>query len=137
MSNNDHSSLHSHQLTPKQEELITALLSLPSIAAAAKATGIGDKTARRWLKLEHFQEAYKTAQATQYKVALAALKEGVSDAIRTLRRNMTSEDVPPATQVRAAQIWLEQAMLIHRVEELEQKNLEIERRLEALGGKSS
>lgn len=102
------------------------MLSLPSIVAAAQAAGVNDKTARRWLKLPHFQAAYKAAQKALFDEALSALLSGVDTAINTLKRNMTSEDVPPSTQVRAAQIWLEQAISLHKMSDLEQKIAELE-----------
>src|SRR6202035_3915607 len=97
-------------LTPKQEQLIAVLVSGVNIATAARTIGISDKTARRWLKLPHFLAGYKAAQQSIFDDRLAALREGVDTAINTLKRNMTSEETPASVQVRAAQIWLEQAI---------------------------
>jgi len=54
MSQNVPSTEEYGELTRKQEELITCLLSLPTIQAAAKAAGVADKTAHRWLKGKAF-----------------------------------------------------------------------------------
>src|SRR5947209_8587978 len=100
-------------LSPKQEQLITLLVSGVAIVTAAKNTGVAEKTAHRWLKLPHFQEAYKAAQKQLFDQALTTLMLEVDKAIDALKRNMDGELVPPAVQVRAAQIWLEQAVNMH------------------------
>jgi hypothetical protein len=120
-------------LTPKQEQLIAVLVSGVNIATAARTIGIGDKTARRWLKLPHFLAGYKAAQQSIFDDRLAALREGVDTAINTLKRNMTSEDTPASVQVRAAQIWLEQAINLHKMSELEERLLEFEQYVKQSG----
>ncbi len=117
------------ELTPKQDSLITLLLAGIDIKAAARNIGIGEKTAHRWLKLPHFLTAYKSAQQSLFDDNLSELRSGVSTAISTLKRNMTGEEVPPSTQVRAAQIWLDSAIELHKMSELEARLMEIEERL--------
>lgn len=112
------------QLTSTQELLISCLVSGLNITAAAKAAGIGDKTARRWLKLPHFQRAYKDAQRSLFDQALTGLMLKVDKAIATLDRNMT--EASPYTQVSAAKIVLEQAIAVHKMSELEQKVAQLE-----------
>lgn len=126
MTVSDQITANSEPLTPKQEQLIAVLVSGVNIAAAAKAIGIGDKTARRWLKLPHFMLAYRKAQGDLFTDALQGLQGKIGKAISTLDRNMSSEETPASTQVRAAQIVLEQAIAIHKVSELEQKISELE-----------
>lgn len=114
------------KLTAKQQDFIAALLSQPSIIAAARSIDLPEATAHRWLKLEHFQEAYHNAKQERFTTALEMLQAGVAVAIKTLHRNMTSEEAPPAVQIRAAQIWLEQALRIHEMSELEKKIADLE-----------
>lgn len=113
-------------LTPKQTLLIEALLAGHNITLAAKVSGVADKTARRWLKLPHFQTAYKAAQHSLFDQALSGLLLKVEEAIETISRNMTGEEVPASVQVRAAQIILEQAITIYKASELEAKIAELE-----------
>ena len=113
-------------LTPKQERLIEALLTGHNITLSAKASGVADKTARRWLKLPHFQQAYKAAQKRLFDQALTGLMLKIDRAIETLDRHMSGEETPANVQVRAAQIVLEQAIIIHKVSELEAKFTELE-----------
>jgi hypothetical protein len=120
------------QLSPKQESLIALLLAGVSIVAAAKSVGIAEKTAHKWLKLAHFQAAYKAAQKAIFNQALTGLMLKTSKAINTLDRHMDSELTPAAVQVRAAQIILEQAIDIHKTAELEEKIAELTSYVERL-----
>lgn len=116
-------------LTAKQEQLIALLVAGVAIVTAAKNVGIGEATAHRWLKLSRFQAAYKQAQHDLFSEALQGLREKVGKAIDTLDRHMDSDETPAGSQIRAAQIVLEQAIAIHKVTELEQKIAELERML--------
>lgn len=131
MSENDQTT----ELTPKQERLIEALLAGHNITLAAKVAGVADKTARRWLKLAHFQAAYKAAQKQIFDQALAGLMLKVDKAIACLDRNMDGEEVPASTQVRAAQIVIEQAVANYKMSELEAKYAELEQLVKLQSGK--
>ena len=116
--------------TPGQEALIAALLAGQKIEAAAKTANISERTAYRWQKSPAFQAALKTAQHTLFNEKLNILKAGVGVALFTLQRNMSDKgNAPASTQVRAAQIWLEQAIALHKMTELEQRLVEIETRM--------
>src|SRR6266567_918456 len=104
------------KLTPKQDTLIALLLAGVNIVAAAQQVGIAQATAHRWLKLAHFQAAYKTAQRALFDQALTGLMNKVDKAIVTLDRNMDADiNTPASTQVRAAQIVLEQAIGVYKI----------------------
>ncbi len=120
---------NAEELTPKQDQLIELLLAGVNISAAARQLKIGNKTAYRWLKLNHFQTAYKTAQRALFDQALTGLLGKVDKAIETLDRNMSAPEAVASTQVRAAQIILEQAIGIYKVGELETKVAELEQLL--------
>lgn len=119
-----------HELTRKQEELIPYLLSLPTIQAAACAAGVGDKTARRWLKLPHFQKAHKAAKQALFDESLSLLMDGADDAIKGIKAIAKDDEVQPQVRLRAYQIWLEQAIGLHKMSELEQKVAELEQFLQ-------
>lgn len=111
------------KVTPKMEALITALLCNIAIGSAAHAAGVSESTARRWLKLAHFQEAYKAAQKRVFEHALSSLMSTTEEAIATLRRNMNAES--PSVQVRAASILLEQSVTIYKISDLEKEVAEL------------
>ena len=114
-------------LSPKQNTLISALLAGHTITVAAAAAGVNQKTAHAWLKLPHVQSAYQVAQKELFDEALAGLRLKVQKAIDTLDRNMSSDEVPASSQIRAAQIVIEQAIAVHKMSELEAKVAELER----------
>ena len=124
------------ELTPKQEQFIAALVAGNSIVVAAAAVGIGEKTAHRWLKQPLFQGVYKAAKQWAFDEALSELRDNVNLAIATLKRNMTNDEEVPSTQVRAIQVraatvWLAQAVQVHKMEELEARLQELEAALKA------
>lgn len=123
------------KLTAKQDALIVALLSQPSLVAAARSINVPEVTARRWLKLDAFQKAYRDAQQEKFTDALTLLKTGVSVALKTLAKHMTDEGTPPAVQVRAANIWLDHAMAVDEKNTLDERHDEILKRLDELGVK--
>ncbi len=115
---------HGDKLSRKHEQAIAALLSTPSIPAAAKAVGIGEATLWRWLQLPDFSAAYRAARRQVVERAVSELQAAASEAVETLKRNLTCEN--PGVEIRAAQIVLEQAVkgvelidLQERVERLE------------------
>ncbi len=133
MTGNDQEQAQEQELTPKQDKLILCLLAGLTIEASAQQIGIGDKTARRWLKLPHVKQALHQAKQELFSDALDELRSGVADAIKTLKSVMTSEETTAASRVRAAQIWIEQAVELHKVAELEQKFSLLEEYLKASG----
>jgi hypothetical protein len=104
-------------LSPKQDQFMAALLAGNSIIVAAKAVGIAERTAHNWLKLPHFQEAYKAAKQAVFDHALEGLQDDVTQAIDTLKRNMTAED--PSVQVRAAHLYLTHSLKVHKMDATE------------------
>lgn len=108
-----------NELTPKQEQLIAALVAGNSIVVAAKTADIGEKTAHRWLKEPAFKQAYREAKREAFDERLDKLRDGVSIALKTLLSHMTNDETPASVQVRCAQIWLEQSIQIHKMSELE------------------
>jgi hypothetical protein len=126
MSHATHEENEEPRLTPKQEELIIALLSSPTLTLAAQQVHVPLRTAQRWQKLPHFQASYRAAQQEKFTESLSLLQTGVSTAIKTLYTSMTSDTTPPAVQVRAAQIWLEQAIRMHTIDDLMQRVVELE-----------
>ncbi len=120
-------------LTSKQEELIAAMLETPKIAQAALKAGIPHQTARRWVKLPAFQDAYKAAQRDLFDRALNGLMLKVDKAIETIGQVMDDLEAPANARLRAAQIILEQAIQVHKMSELEAKYVELEQFIKSAG----
>jgi hypothetical protein len=71
------------------EQAVAALLTQPTIVAAAAAVGIDEATLRGWLKDAAFVAAYRAARRQVVEQALGVLQGRASDATATLARNLT------------------------------------------------
>jgi hypothetical protein len=116
------------ELSPKQYALLAAILTGKSTEAAAKSVLISPRTAYRWVKLPAFKVALAQGQQALFEENLGTLKQGVRGALTALARNM-GENKPAGVQVRSAQIWLEQAIAIYKMNDLEARLEELEEQL--------
>src|SRR5262245_28550089 len=96
------------KLDGKQEAVIAALLTEPTHAAAAAATGVGEATLQRWLRRPAFRDAYRAARRRLLEAALARLQQSAGRAVEALERNLTCGQ--PAHEIRAAFGILDQAV---------------------------
>ncbi len=82
---------HGEKLTRKQESAIGALLSFPTIKAAAEFMGIGESTLRRWMKTPGFLHAYRAARMDVLEHCVASLQKAGFDAVETLKNSLEAE----------------------------------------------
>ncbi len=111
-------------ITPKQEHLLAVLMAGSSIVDAAAACNINESTAHRWLKEDAFQNAYQAARRAAFDETLLALMSGTATALKTLLEAMKNGE-GYAVRIRAAAIWLEHAIAIHKVSEIEEQIAEL------------
>ncbi len=123
---------HGEKLTRKHEQAIAALLSEPSIKAAAESCGVGEATLYRWLQLPSFAVAYRTARRQVVERAVSELQAACGEAVETLKRNLTCDI--PGVEVRSAQIILEQAVKGVELMDLQERVEALERLLEQQKG---
>jgi hypothetical protein len=96
------------KLSYYQERAIPALLASPTIPEAATAAGVGERTLRRWLAEDHeFITRYRAVRRQIVEASISRLQKCTTQAVEALQRNLTCG--LPSTEVRAAQIILEQA----------------------------
>ena len=87
--------LSAEELTTRQAQAIPALLSQPTLQAAAHAAGVGERTLRRWLADDtNFVAAYQRARTEAMRQATARLQATAGDAVDTLRELLTLKDRP-------------------------------------------
>ncbi len=79
-------------LRPRQTKLIAALLQSKSIADAAAACHIGERTAYKWLRLPEFVSALRAAETDAIGQAVTALVADMHANLSTLRG---LRDTPP------------------------------------------
>ena len=119
-------------LTPKQQKALAALLTEPTILAAADKVGVNERTLHRWLEERAFETAYRTARREAVTQAIARLQQVSTHAVTVLVNVMVSKDTPPATRAAAAKTVLETAI---KAVELEDLAARIEALEHAIGGR--
>jgi phage terminase small subunit len=120
------------ELTRKQETFLLAYLTQPTLIKACEVAGITDDTGRRWLRLPHVKEALTNLRKEVLDTALDGLVRNIDKAVLTLARHLDAEETPAGSQIRAAQIMLEQSIEHAKASELEQKIADLSRRLDKL-----
>src|SRR5690606_12384514 len=90
------------KLTPSQEKAIIALLAEPSLARAAAACGIGERTLYRWLREPAFRSAYRQARREAFSHAIALTQRYAPLAVQTLGKVMADDSAPHTARVQAA-----------------------------------
>jgi DNA-binding transcriptional MerR regulator len=127
----NHQSPEKNTLAPKQEKLIAELVAGKSIRDAAKSIAVDERTVYRWQKQTTFQKEYNEQKTRAYNEKLDTLRSGIAVALKTLLTHMTSADTRPYVQVAAASKWLDMAVEIHKMQELEARIVELEEKLKA------
>ena len=117
-------------LTAKQNRVITALLTSPSITEAAQISGIPERTIFHWLNEAGFKAAYQAAKREAFNQSLARLQQASSGAVTVLASVMIDPHERGSIRVSAAKIILEFAIKSVEIEDL-QTRLEV---LESLIG---
>lgn len=95
-------------MTDRQQKALAALIRAPTVEAAARSSGIGYGTIRRWLREdEEFKAAYKTALDEMIDDAAAQAKHCLTLAFDTLSEIMQNKGISPMARVGAARAVLE------------------------------
>ena len=105
---------------------MAALLTQPTVVMAAKAAGISEGTAGRWMKEPAFQERYAEAKRQAFGEVLAFLQQSMLGAVATLRSVMLDAQTQPTTKVLAAGKLLELGLRAHEVYTLEERIVALE-----------
>src|SRR5579862_6630700 len=98
---------HGDKISRKQEQAIAALLSHPTIPAAAEACEVSDVTLWRWMQEPGFKAVYSDARKQALESAIALLQKATGGAVATLINLMRSEDTPPAQRITACRSVLD------------------------------
>jgi hypothetical protein len=96
----------------QQEDAIAALLSEPTVEAAAVKAGISVGVLHAWLRNSTFDNRYQAARRASVDAgvadAITQLQQEAASAVDALRRNLTCG--VPAVEVEAAKVILEHAV---------------------------
>lgn len=80
---------HGDKRSRRQEQAIAALMTEPTIDAAAVRAGISPNTLGRWLREPSFLAAYRDARRAVVESAVARIQDAAGEAVTALRRNLT------------------------------------------------
>ncbi len=100
---------HGQKLTRKQEEVIAALLTERTYAAAAAKAGVGERTIYRWRLLPDFCIAFEKAKQESVKSAICHLQLGTRPVSEVLL-NIALHGKRESDRIRAAAAVLDFAM---------------------------
>ena len=118
---------HGEKLSRKKDQAIVALITEPTMKAAADKIGITTPTLYKWLKLPEFRSAYMEAKREAVSVAITRLQQAATEAVETLRAVMNDPNKPASARVGAARSILEMAIKAIEIEDLEVRITELER----------
>ena len=118
--------IQEHDLTPKQEKAIHALLTHPTMEEAAESAGVNRVTLFRWLQQEDFQSAYTKARRESVKHAIARLQNRTGEAVEVLAEVMKDQTNAPAARVAAAKAVFEFSLKAVEIEDLAKRLAELE-----------
>jgi hypothetical protein len=119
-------------LSKKQEKGIFALLSQPTLVAAAQSIGVNEVTLRRWLKEPAFLAEYRKARRESVEQCLAVLQKASINAVATLVASLKAEG--EGVRLRAAMAILEHAIKAVELMDLDERIATLEAK--ANGGTS-
>jgi hypothetical protein len=114
-------------LTTRQVQGVIALMSSPSISAAADKIGVQRRTLERWMKDDNFNavlQEQKTKALAQASRALLHLAQGATIA---LAQGLKAEKI--SVRLRSADIVLTKLLQLHNAIEVEQRLDALEARL--------
>jgi len=114
-------------LTTRQVQGVIALMSSPSISAAADKIGVQRRTLERWLKDDNFNAALQAQKAEALAQASRALLHLAQGATIALAQGLKAEKI--SVRLRSADIVLTKLLQLHNAIEVEQRLDALEARL--------
>ncbi len=124
---------HGEKLSRKMEHAISALLTEPTVEAAARAVGVNPVTLWRWMQRPEFQKAYERARRQVLDRAIHALQTASEGAVRTLvflKDHAEKETV----KLGAARALLDFALTAGAIRDIEERLTRLERLIEERAG---
>ena len=106
------------ELNAKQERALVALMTCHTLDEAADQASVGQRTLRRWLQQEAFQNAFQDLRREAMASASTYLRTLAWEAVSTLRAVMTDDANAPGSRVSAARTLLEHAQRAVEFEDL-------------------
>ena len=116
-------------LSPRQHRFLAALVTAPSVKAAAEAAGIGEKTAWRYLG----DDGIRGALAGHFDAVMAdtshRMAGAMSEALEVILDVMRGETTPPAVRVSAGRVILDAGLRLAELVTLAERVAQLEARM--------
>jgi DNA-binding MurR/RpiR family transcriptional regulator len=103
------------------ERAVAALLSKPTIRAAARECGVSSRTLQRVMKQPEFESAYREAKYRLVREATAKLTANSGRAAEVLRRVFDDRKATPGARVAAATQTIRLTLESYEIEELDRR----------------
>lgn len=114
------------EMKPKDEQILTALLSCGNIKDASIAAGVSHTTVYKRLSDKDFKAEYDRRRTTALNEACNTLQATLTKAVDTIREIMENTDTAPQIRLNASALLLqnclkytEQVNILSRLDELE------------------
>ena len=108
-------------MTPKKEKALAALLTSPTVKAAAQETGVESRTMRLYLKDPEFLAEYKRRCSSLLEDATNKAKAALPPAIERLSSIVMDDAQPTQYQIAACRALCEYSLRMTEVVDYEQR----------------
>ena len=122
-------------LDPGKERAIAALLTEPTLQAAADRAGISYTTLWRYMQQDDFQRAYRSARRDALAQATARLQAVATEAVEALRDVLNNARYSPYARVQAAKAILDLAYRASEIEDVQDRIVALEAQLGGTDGR--
>ena len=124
---------HGAKFRRKDFEAIDALITEPTIQAAAERVGLGERTVRRWLQNPDFRKRYEDERMHRLHAALQDLDEAAPRAIELLSSMFDDSFSERKDRIQAAKVLLDAALKKLQVYQVERRLRVLEQKMAAAG----
>lgn len=114
-----------------RDDAIAAIVSHPTIKAAAGACGVTEKTMHAWLNEPEFSKKVRTAQEEIARESIGRVLNTIGCALDVLVEVATDKESNASTRVSAAKALLDQSLRVYELETVQRRLDALERRLHA------
>lgn len=97
-------------LAEEQVRAVEALVGGATLAVAAAAAGVSERTLRRWRRQLRFREAVRMARRDAFADGIAAIRSALMEAARALRAVASDVQAPAQARVNAARAIIDTAL---------------------------
>lgn len=122
-------------ITARQAQALVALMTKPTVRAAAAAAGVSVRTLHYWMRQGAFRRRYRAARDAVVDDAVLILQKSTVAAATALRRCLASDH--DGTRVRAAQVILRLAIEVNGLMDMADDLADLNLKIAALDARAS